>query len=520
MGIPSYFSHIIKNHNIIIKKPDLEKVDNLYLDSNSIIYDVVHQYTENISHDVIFREICQKILYYIQNMQPMKNVFVALDGVAPVAKLSQQRTRRIKNTILKQVTSKINNEEKWSWDTTQITPGTQFMKSLNIYIKQFFDSQNLKCKIHLSLSNNPGEGEHKLFQFVRKHNHHKDETTVIYGLDADLIMLSLLHSKYCGDIYLYRETPHFIKQLNSDLNPDELYLLSIRDLSLKLADEVCGNTDYTDRVIEDYVFICFILGNDFIPHNPAINIRNNGIEILMEIYKKHINETNNFIIVDEKIHWKHFRQYCSIIASSENDYFIHEDNLRTKQEKRHYPTNTPEEKLYKLNFLPSLHREKEKYINPSEDGWKKRYYETLFHVEYTDERLQQITRKYLEALEWTWKYYSQHCYNWKWQYEYDYAPLIQDVLKTIPYYEYEFVKHSSEPPIHEVVQLIYVLPNESHCYLPAAIQDILQMKCASWFDKSSIHFKWEYCKYLWESHLELPSMDVDLIEKMFKIYIG
>ena len=87
MGIPSYFSHIIKNHNIIIKKPTLKNVDNLYLDSNSIIYDVVHQLSENVKDDVIFQQICQKIMYYIQNIQPHKNVFIALDGVAPVLNL-------------------------------------------------------------------------------------------------------------------------------------------------------------------------------------------------------------------------------------------------------------------------------------------------------------------------------------------------------------------------------------------------------------------------------------------------
>jgi len=150
---------------------------------------------------------------------------------------------------------------------------------------------------------------------------------------------------------------------------------------------------------------------------------------------------------------------------------------------------------------------------------EKRYYETVFDIEYTEERLKQVTRKYLEALEWTWKYYSQYCHDWKWHYEYDYAPLVEDVLRTIPYYEFDLIKTSRVPTIHELVQLIYVLPNESHCYLPVAVRDILDIKCAAWFDKTNIQFKWEYCKYLWESHLELPYMNTDIIEKMFHMYI-
>jgi 5'-3' exonuclease len=47
--------------------------------------------------------------------------------------------------------------------------------------------------IILSTSDNPGEGEHKLFQYIRDYpEKHAKETTVIYGLDADLVMLAMM----------------------------------------------------------------------------------------------------------------------------------------------------------------------------------------------------------------------------------------------------------------------------------------------------------------------------------------
>ena len=46
MGIPSYFSYILKNYGNIISRLN-RKVDNLYLDSNSIIYDSLRQLEEN-----------------------------------------------------------------------------------------------------------------------------------------------------------------------------------------------------------------------------------------------------------------------------------------------------------------------------------------------------------------------------------------------------------------------------------------------------------------------------------------
>ena len=67
---------------------------------------------------------------------------------------------------------------------------------------------NYDGKIYISGSDIPNEGEHKIFKYIRNnHEYHKTTNTIIYGIDADLFMLSLTHLKYCNTIYLYRETP-------------------------------------------------------------------------------------------------------------------------------------------------------------------------------------------------------------------------------------------------------------------------------------------------------------------------
>ena len=38
-------------------------------------------------------------------------------------------------------------------------------------------------------------------------------------------------------------------------------------------------------LLNDYLFICFLIGNDFIINSHSINIRYNGLEILLSIYK-------------------------------------------------------------------------------------------------------------------------------------------------------------------------------------------------------------------------------------------
>ena len=112
MGIPSYFSYIVKNHRNIIKKlNDINYlIDNLYIDSNSIIYDALRELLTDKSiidksvedfEDILIENVCKIIEKYIYHISPKNAVFIAFDGVAPVAKLDQQRNRRYKSVMEK-----------------------------------------------------------------------------------------------------------------------------------------------------------------------------------------------------------------------------------------------------------------------------------------------------------------------------------------------------------------------------------------------------------------------------------
>ena len=142
-----------------------------------------------------------------------------------------------------------------------------------------------------------------MFKYIRDNeSEHKDATTIIYGLDADLIMLSINHLPISRNIYLYRETPHFIQSINSDLLPDESYLIDIPELSNIITTTMNSFTsnDSNDVIINecnddkkitkinrvyDYILLCFFLGNDFMPHFPSINIRTGGIDKMLNAYK-------------------------------------------------------------------------------------------------------------------------------------------------------------------------------------------------------------------------------------------
>ena len=147
MGIPSYFSYIIKNHKYIISKINAEyQINNFYIDSNSIIYDMIrtNEYDENKYESLLNYQnfildlICKELDDLIKKIKPTKNVYIAFDGIAPVAKLEQQRTRRFKSLYTDMITKQINPNHKKSFDTTMITPGTPFMKNLDNKVQQYF----------------------------------------------------------------------------------------------------------------------------------------------------------------------------------------------------------------------------------------------------------------------------------------------------------------------------------------------------------------------------------------------
>jgi 5'-3' exonuclease len=289
MGIPSYFSHLVKNHPSIIKKyvKDILKVDNLYLDCNSIIYDAYSKMefdklTESVAISII-RRVIYKIEEYITVIKPSQTVIVAFDGVAPVAKLEQQRSRRYKSWYQNEISRMIFKKDKEDpWNTTAITPGTKFMAELNDMVSKHFtktvcDKFNVS-NIVVSGSDKVGEGEHKLMTAMRAR---KPRSCTIYGLDADLILLALLLDAETGcQVVLLREAQEF----ESRAAEGGFRHLLIRDLGNVLVGGVPGRAGR----IRDYVATMTLLGNDFLPHGLTRTVHDDGVPVLLDILRREV----------------------------------------------------------------------------------------------------------------------------------------------------------------------------------------------------------------------------------------
>tara|TARA_B100001769_G_scaffold183661_1_gene145307 strand:- start:6588 stop:8165 length:1578 start_codon:yes stop_codon:yes gene_type:complete len=513
MGIPYYFASLIKNHKNIVKKLDyIKSINNLYIDSNSIIYDSIDftNYKDNVQFEnYIIYKVIDKIENIIKITNPTKNILIAFDGVPPIAKLNQQKNRRYKSYYQNKLFNK-----KVEWDTASITPGTIFMDKLNNTIKNHFNNKCKSNNLILSLSDIPGEGEHKIFEYIRNNNHN-DDNTVIYGMDSDLIMLSLNHLKYNNTIFLYRETPNFINSLDSTLNPDDKYIIDINILADQIYYLLTNSNDHISseiyyNKISDYILICFLLGNDFNEHFPAINLRNNGLTILLDLYRTIFKLEDN-IIKNKIINWVKFKKYIGFLAEKEEKFILDNYKYKDRLSRKYYPDNTIDEQETKFINTPTWERNIELFINPYEKDWNYRYYYSLFNIDIdnNNNEINTICNNYLLTLQWTFIYYSDDCISWNHSYNYHYPPLLQDLYKNIPYFNSELNITPNKNIIHPHLLLSYVLPKNSLNLIPN--KDIYNFLLKNYPENYNENYEFQYafCRYFWESHVLFPKLNFE-----------
>jgi 5'-3' exonuclease len=519
MGIPSYFSHIIRNYPNIVysflhftplcvqntqsghlssfipahevgvlneeRCKNKQHFQHLFMDCNSIIYDVVNtlikekEIINEILETKIIDNVIQKIETYIQMVHPTQTIFIAFDGVAPFAKMKQQRTRRYKSYFLK--TLQIIEKPEQNWDTSNITPGTPFMKKLSSQIHFYFNSTIIKQKysknnLIVSTSNEIGEGEHKIFDYLRQ-NPCVNDNIIVYGLDSDLIMLTIFHYSLFKNAYIWRESPEFgIDAISSNT----MLILDIELLRKSILIEL--KMDNPHRIY-DYVFLCFFLGNDFLPHFPALNIRTHGINILLNEYCILFkNKPQQFLISPKGyIEWENVKKLIHVLSMKETTFLMEECIYREKFNSWKWNTSNNNNQDKILHNLPIIYRFEEQYISPNHIGWQERYYLTLFGKGSQDKySIDDICINYLEALEWVYNYYNGKTVDWKWAYKYHYGPLFADLLSHIPKTNYFQFHNHFQPPCSEEEQLQYVLPSKNS----------IQPK-----------FQWAFCRYFWEAHV-------------------
>ena len=495
MGIPSYFSYIKKRYDStrIIHNAPTGDIENLFLDLNGIIHpccqSVLKVFEEGFDgkgkcpskkeiEDAIYEKTINYIVEMVDEINPKNVLYIGIDGVAPRAKMFQQRKRRFKSHQDKRCDPELKNK-KVLWDTNGITPGTEFMYGLNLALKNSIKLNNLKKKIQIILSDSqvPSEGEHKIVQYIKKNK--PSGTCVIHGLDADLIMLSMLC--YPQNIYLFRHDNE--KKFYFHINTFVFFLKMHFDSLLK--ENVCET-----RIIDEYTFLCFFMGNDFLPHHYGLEISDEGIDFIIEKYCTVKNKKKNYFATLENgdLNTEFLCEFLQILCQSEND-MVEKRMERTVYKNVFRHGNKPAD-LFK--FWPDYHRTIEKYIKFGSPHWMSRYYTTI-HSQLTEkpeknEKTKQIENKippdfinnmvvyYLQGLVWNFQYYKNRCVSQTWFYPYLHAPCLTDISA------YLSQNFQNKGDINELLkrnqheyscfqQLLFVLPPKSFDLLPKSWKD-------------------------------------------------
>jgi 5'-3' exonuclease len=500
MGIPYYFYILTKKYNNILKTNIDFKPDIYCIDFNGIIHPVANIYNDD---NEIYEELWKKINNYTNIYNP-KKMYICVDGVAPLAKIIQQRKRRYLSNY-----TKLINKEIIKWDTNAITPGTNFMNNLNNYFNNKIRNNTNNTTYYYSGSDINGEGEHKIFHHLKKYNNNIN--IIINGLDADLIILSLISHK--KNIYLERE-----KNINDNtdykyVNINQLRIAIINELIIKFE---LDNNDYNDyysdisnSLIETYCTMCSLLGNDFIPHLLTLNLKNNGLDELI-IFTKNSIKKYGFLIENNQINYKCLNEIFYQLCQKEDDHLC---KLNETYINKNIYNSTINSEFYALKNKDII----SKQIYSDFKKWKYIYYNNKFYTNiYLDSSLIfKACSNYIKGIYWTYHYYKFNIIDHNWYYPYNFPPIIKDI--------YNHCQGNKEPIIQNIgnyldndIQLLIVLPKSSNNLLNNKLkkytEDINLGLYHMFPSKFHIH---TYLKtHLWECYPELPKININLIKNI------
>jgi 5'-3' exonuclease len=583
MGVPGFFSWLMRNYKerkfIVQDLPRKAKI--LYIDSNCLFHPQCFKILDSFSNlnnlDKLENNMFRRILNYVDYLVGYVNpeiVYMSVDGVAPLAKISQQRKRRFKsiedNLAKEAIKTKHNVEFNNIWSNTKITPGTIFMEKLHnkiiTHLKEK-SKKNTNTKYIYSSYHTVGEGEHKILDDIRNRsvtsdNKNKEDIYVIYGLDADLFFLSMASQK--ENIYLLRESSHLdgnvrkydlfdpIDDVSEDLKYVSIDLTKacynkqiINILNKKLesinkdneSKEIKINFENKD-FINDFIFLCYLLGNDFLPHIPSIDIKKNGLDFLLDCYSEvYIKTQLNLVSLKSnrkiKINYIVLTEILRICSLKESYYFskILPEFVELHDRKKCPFDDDYNREVWELDHIKNIKVKNNVNLGVGKpEEWKYRYYNNYFGKlkEYDlegvtsikDEKykllVHDLCKNYFEGLEWVSKYYFEGCPSWLWQYRYTHSPFVSDLYFFLKHNFVE-VKFKKDSPLEPCVQLLSVLPPACYKELPKKYQKLVTDNTSPIKDMfpetDTIEIDYLYKDQLWECVPMIPYLNVTRIKE-------
>jgi len=467
-------------------------------------------------------ESIKYIEYLIDYVNPTKGVYIAIDGPVCCAKMKQQRQRRFRSIhdkyVFDRLKKKYNKSIPYYWNNSAISPGTKFMEKLNNKIIEWIENYKKKNNITIiySSSNIPGEGEHKLLDYI-KENKSNNLFWCIYGLDADLIMLSLVAKT--NKIYLLREAQQFEKKASEN----QLNFVSIKQLKLCIVETFKHKINTiinTDRLINDFIFLCYFLGNDFLPHILTLDIAKHGIEYLISIYCDIYNIKKEYILSENTliINQDFLIIFLQKLSKDEESILIKNFSNIKKTRYFGFNMNKYEKELFKIDNL--LFKIEDPIGIGINSDYRNNYYKYYYDVD--DDELEDFVKKlvknYLITIRWVTYYYFQTIPDWLWYYSYDHPPFLSDIAQYI--IDMNSIQFKKNTVLTSFEQLLIILPSQANYLLPNNFKKLVLNNNSSLAHLYPLDFTIDflYKRKYWEGIPLLPPLEIKLIKHIYNKY--
>ncbi|KAG9299113.1 hypothetical protein G9A89_020426 [Geosiphon pyriformis] len=463
MGIPGFFRWLASHYPQVVERvvPNSRHVtDFLYLDINALFHSANLAKSKKkgskrkLTPGRMLAKVFQKMDEAIDLCNPQALVYIAMDGVAPRAKMNEQRVRRYLAVNIKPKNPAIvppigipsssqklavanedaitievggDNEDNGGFflpgESVAITPGTPFMKAANeairYYIYQRLNGYRRHMQIIFSDSSVPGEGEHKLFHFLKsqriQRSYNIESRHIVCGGDADFIMYSLMTHEQ--NIRILRpgmgteldilHIQHLRKHLINDMKPKEKVSLTLEE---------------QENIIEDFVCISMLLGNDFLPKLQGLGT---AVNVMMRTYRGCFEQMGGYI--------------------TQKGGKINIGRLITY--------------IFNLGDKTEILGEKLSQISQK-------------HSKISEEEAVKRANDYVRVLCWAFQYYTRDCPSWRFFYPHHFPPSILELVKHVKSQSVD-QNFTADLPMRPFEQLICVLPRSCENFLPDPLRDLI-----------------------------------------------